>query len=236
MIEKRIRSLKIGSKFKNKKGNEFEIIGYIEDNINRRIIRFINTGFTVDAGCQEIREGSVEDYLEPSLCGVGFSGYRGASKHPLHNRWSIMINRCYNDKFDSYKFYGAKGVYVDKSWHDFRNFVRDMEKKENYDKLINEPTKWQIDKDLSGKNYYSNETTQIISRSENVKEVVRRTRRAKKINMYDLDGNFIKTHESITSCANELGVNHTNISDCLLGRQKTSCGYTFRYTKENNIK
>ena len=237
MRKRKFKKYLIGEKFKNNKNLEYKIIDYTEMSTKRKI-RFIKTGYETIVGVSSILNGEITDYLEPSVFDVGYAGERNATKHILYHRWYAMLSRCYNKNNDGFENYGSKGVYVDESWHDFRNFVKDIEKKENYDKLIEDSANWHIDKDLSGKNYYSNETTQIISRSENNEEMLNRTKhqRTKRIDMYDLYGNFIKTYNSINECANELGVTPCNITDCLHGRQKTSKGYVFYFsdnTKNN---
>jgi len=35
-----------------------------------------------------------------------------------YNRWSGMMQRCYNPQSVSYKYYGGKGIEVCKEWHD----------------------------------------------------------------------------------------------------------------------
>ncbi|UOQ86204.1 hypothetical protein [Gracilibacillus salinarum] len=45
----------------------------------------------------------------------------------IYSTWRNMMNRCYNDKHDSYKNYGAKGVQVCDHWReDFLHFYRDV--------------------------------------------------------------------------------------------------------------
>lgn len=40
--------------------------------------------------------------------------------------WSAMIERCNNPKNPQYRYYGARGIKVIKSWLKFENFYRDM--------------------------------------------------------------------------------------------------------------
>ncbi len=37
-----------------------------------------------------------------------------------------MMNRCYNEKVQSYHLYGGRGIKVDELWHTFSNFEADM--------------------------------------------------------------------------------------------------------------
>lgn len=51
----------------------------------------------------------------------------------------------------------------------------------------------------------------------------------KPILQFDLEGNFIKEYESITQASKELNNSLNNISQCCLGRSRTSKGYIFRF-------
>jgi hypothetical protein len=55
--------------------------------------------------------------------------------------------------------------------------------------------------------------------------------RIKKVGIYDLSGNFIKSFFSITEAMKQLGLlnKHGNICACLKGRQKTAYGYIWKY-------
>jgi group I intron endonuclease len=49
------------------------------------------------------------------------------------------------------------------------------------------------------------------------------------VNQYTIEGDFLKTHESITKAAEEMGVNRTTIGNCCRGKSKTSCGFIWKY-------
>lgn len=53
--------------------------------------------------------------------------FPGSRNHHLWNLYSSMIQRCFNPKNGSYKYYGAVGKIPDKRWMSFRNFLDDME-------------------------------------------------------------------------------------------------------------
>ena len=53
----------------------------------------------------------------------------------------------------------------------------------------------------------------------------------KKIDQYDINGNFIKTWESISNIEKELGILGTHISRVCKGKRKTTGGYIFKYHK-----
>lgn len=68
---------------------------------------------------------------------------------------------------------------------------------------------------------------------KNVSEAVANSnrKRTKKIEQYDLNNNFIKEWNSITSAAIYYNTCPSNISACLNNRQKTSCGYIWKFKK-----
>lgn len=52
---------------------------------------------------------------------------------------------------------------------------------------------------------------------------------SRKINQYDLNGNYIKTWNSMGEIKRELGISHCTISDCCRGKQSTSGGFIWKY-------
>lgn len=55
---------------------------------------------------------------------------------------------------------------------------------------------------------------------------------AKKVNQYDLDMNFINTFESASMAGRVLNIHHSKISKVCQYKQKSTCGYIFRYATE----
>lgn len=45
---------------------------------------------------------------------------------PEYAVWSLMRDRCNNNRNRSYSYYGGRGISVDKSWDDFTVFLADM--------------------------------------------------------------------------------------------------------------
>lgn len=56
---------------------------------------------------------------------------------------------------------------------------------------------------------------------------------SKKVNQYDLDGNFIKTWNSIIEASTKLNIKHSGICSCCIGIYKTSGGYKWKYTDKD---
>ena len=51
----------------------------------------------------------------------------GESNTSLYRMWKGMIYRCHNEKNQAYKFYGARGISVCDSWHDYETFKKWVE-------------------------------------------------------------------------------------------------------------
>jgi len=54
-------------------------------------------------------------------------------------------------------------------------------------------------------------------------------KRLKKINQYDLEGNFIQSFNSLTEAANAVHGSKGNISQVANGKYKTAYGYKWKY-------
>jgi hypothetical protein len=70
----------------------------------------LTTGNATSCGC----------YLKERITKHG--GYKKSS----YNTWRAMMRRCYNQKDKDFPRYGAIGVIVQDSWHNYLNFVADM--------------------------------------------------------------------------------------------------------------
>lgn len=121
-----------------------------------------------------------------------------------------MLGRCYNPKHAQYNNYGAKGVYVEDYFFDFGNYVSYVSRLPNYDNLLCEPEKWQIDKDLSGKSYYSRETISIIPTSLNLE--IENQERKIPVRMFKENGEPISDFQSLNAAEKETGISRGNIS------------------------
>lgn len=127
-------SLLIGKIYNSNNYGKFVILSYT--NINSRLlfrIRFINTGYEKIVRFDSIVNGNIKDYFYKCVAGVGYLGdnYINLQEsdtqlyNALKRRWDTMIYRCYKPDDPNYIRYGLLGVYVDKSWHNFSNFLKD---------------------------------------------------------------------------------------------------------------
>lgn len=60
--------------------------------------------------------------------------------------------------------------------------------------------------------------------------------RGKRVNQYDLNGNFLKTFNTVSDAAKEVGCVVSAISNCCLGRTKTSMGFQWRFVEGSTTK
>ena len=159
---------------------------------------------------------------------------KNATKHPLYWRWQGMLGRCYNPKFDNYKSYGAKGVTVSEELLNFKDYVEIVSKLPNYEKFLENPNQWQIDKDIRGdnkKNIYSKDTLSIVQNKDNLHE--ENSRKAFAIEAYDDDGYLVAVFTSITIACKIFGSdNRQNLARAVKNNWKY-LGYWWRKRDEN---
>lgn len=234
--EDNARTFKLGEKYINKDGYEFEIVKILP--YNKRVVRFIKSGYEAVATTGRIKDLNIKDRLSPSVIGGGIIGteIKSPQAHPLYNRWWNMLNRCYNPKSSRYHLYGAKGVRVCEEWKYFPNYAEDISLKENYDKILSEPDNWDIDKDIliNGNKIYSNETTLIVEKEINVGHRNRKNRHLIAIptHQFSTDGEYIKSHKSRADAYREIkGITDftTKISTGSIKMCEDGCKYRTAY-------
>lgn len=182
----------------------------------------------------QIRNGKITNYDEKSYYGIASVGMKNATKHPLYWRWQGMLGRCYNPKFDNYKSYGAKGVIVSEELLNFKDYIEIVSKLPNYEKFLENPNQWQIDKDIRGdnkKNIYSKDTLSIVQNKDNLHE--ENSRKAFAIEAYDDDGYLVAIFASITIACKIFGSdNRQNLARAVKNNWKY-LGYWWRKRDEN---
>lgn len=77
-------------------------------------------GSTKSCGCLHIEKVTELGKKHGGKEKHGFSGTR------IYQRWNAMLRRCYDPRVKCYKYYGGRGIFVDKRWHSFENFIKDM--------------------------------------------------------------------------------------------------------------
>lgn len=147
------------------------------------------------------------------------------TKHKLYNRarnsFYDQVKRCNNKKCKEFKWYGEKGISVKYELKEFLEWY--------YINAVNFeiPTIDRINHD----NDYCFENIQIVEKSENSKERIRRlgTPLKKRPIIAMRNGMIIGEYESAYHTARELDCHVPNICHVANGKRITHHGYTFKY-------
>lgn len=155
----------VGKVFSSKNYGDFIILEHNAP--NDVVIKFVDTGWVTTAHMSQIRVGSVKDFAQPTILGVGIIGSRlslADRGHKSYKNWYRIISRCYNenlrDKHPSYV-----GCTVSEDFLHYDRFKAWYIKQKNWDN-----DDFVLDKDLlSSKTnkVYSAETCIFIPKSIN---------------------------------------------------------------------
>lgn len=121
--------------YTNNSGCKFRVVDFISSNKVR--ILFESSYETVKEA-RDIREGSVNDRLSPSIFGVGIYDRKRANSK-IFQLWQDMIKRCYDERVHEIRA-TYKGCSVSKEWLTYSNF-EDWVLKQDYKAK-------QLDKDI----------------------------------------------------------------------------------------
>lgn len=84
--------------------------------------------------------------------------------------WNGVIYRCYKEDDTRFPRYGAKGVRVCESWHDFSRFMHALPKVPGFTRWVS-GEKLDLDKDIRGDGtVYALESCMFVSRRANIRE------------------------------------------------------------------
>lgn len=139
-------------------------------------IQFVDTNNISIIQKGDLLRGNFSDNFSRTVCGVGYKGnyksvknYKDYEVKHLYHIWNKMISRCYNKKDSGFKDYGGRGIFVDKRWHSFENFLRDVRYVPQFFLAReNRFKKWHLDKDYYKSNCYSPDTCVWLEDWENV--------------------------------------------------------------------
>lgn len=165
----------------NKTYGYFKIIEELETKIvkdgTRRYVKvkFLVTGTEIVSELSHAIKGEVRDPFAPVYYGVGYIGnVPNSQDNILFDRWYSMIKRCYNKNYKRYCQYGGIGITVDPRWHCFEYFIYDCQFLLNYDKFIQNPSMYHLDKDYLQQNIpkeqrvYSKDTCVFLNKYDNI--------------------------------------------------------------------
>lgn len=108
---------------------------------------------------------------DANIYGIGIDDGRVSAEAEHHDmlfgHWADMLRRCYQEECDCYKGYGAHGVHVDESWHDFTTFYTDVQKIPGWALKQEHPFGFVLDcATLYGANKFSKETAAWVTVQE----------------------------------------------------------------------
>ena len=157
----------------------------------------------------------------------------------VYNLWVCMLERCYLNKYPTYK-----ECQVSVRWRKLSNFISDINKLPNYDLWLNNPNqRVSLDKEYFRPcKVYSVNTTGFNTISNNSKERIKRcgnpmndftTRiKAGSSRSKAVEGTNIKTGDKIyfnsMREADNKGFNHSSISACCRGELYSHKGYYWK--------
>ena len=137
------------------------------------------------------------------------------------------MQRCYNKKDLSYKYYGDKGVIVDERWHLFNNFVEDVDKISGFDidKLLKGEIHLDKDSITLGNKEYCLEKCSFVTKKYNNQF---KPNQQKQFIAISPDGKVYNAFNQ-SKFAKEHNLSQNKISMCLKGYQKSHKGWRFKY-------
>lgn len=217
---------------KTNKGLEYEVLDYVNGNIK---IKFIDTGYITTVTSSQLISGYIKDKMKPSVCSVGYLGCGDApNRSKEYVLWKGLIERCYNNKREDYKMYGALGVTVCDRWKCFSNFLEDIKNIEGFDGYKFNKGQLDLDKDVKQSNLpinekvYSLSTCMFIDKHKN--RAITTRKQTENINIISTkDDCILKTSCPVEELAKRLGIKTQYITRILRGEAKTHNGWTFKY-------
>lgn len=136
-------------------------------------------------------------------------------KYPWKKFFSYIKSRCNNPKATDYNIYGGRGI---------KCLITEEELKELWFRdnawKLKHPSIDRINNDGN----YTYDNCQFIEMAENLRKDKR-----KSILQFDLQGIFVKEWNSIKEISQYFNVSHSAIIANLKNRNKSSCGYIWKY-------
>lgn len=152
----------MGKEYRNNDGFTFVPTGYVDAG---NIEVTFSSGYTTTVSAQNIRLGTIRDYLSPTKLGVGILGigefetdFRKGHESKEYQHWSSMMARSYDASYKA-RFPTYKDVTTCKEWLNFQVFAKWCNTQKNF-RLDN----FVLDKDIFIKlnKVYSPETCMFV--------------------------------------------------------------------------
>lgn len=161
----------VGKLFSSNNYGDFKIIYY--KNYDNVIVEFIDTGYVTATDMYSIKQGTIRDWLKPTVCGVGVVGYKYKSSSngtslPHHNCWSSMLLRCYDEKFKA-RHPTYKDCTCSDNFKQYTYFYEWCEQQKGFNTFDENGAIFELDKDLLFKDnkLYSEHTCVFLPKEIN---------------------------------------------------------------------
>mgnify|MGYP006954717919 CR=1 FL=1 len=146
-----------GKVFTMNSGLTCKVIKYTDKN---NVLVEFESGQTYNVDMSNLLRGSVRDRYGEKVCGVGINDIVGSSTTHTNIRtlWKGILDRCYGKNVTE----AYKDCSICDRWIKLSNFIVDIEKMPNFDKLFKQG--WSLDKDIlvKGNKIYSPDTCCIV--------------------------------------------------------------------------
>lgn len=165
------REERIGEVNYNSQGERMEIIDYI--NHKDITVRFEDGTIREHIFYIAFKNGQVKNPMSAMGKYGVISGFAKMENHKTKTKeyrsWQNMISRCYNPKRYE-KFPGYKNCYVCDEWFNFHNFEEWCHSQDNWESVQNEPSRYNLDKDIivKGNKIYSPENCCFVPYNVNI--------------------------------------------------------------------
>lgn len=163
--------------------------------------------------------------VEGLVSGVGTGGEYREQEPFLYNTWVEMLHRCYNPSRKHYQWYGGQGVFVDKTWHHYPNFVNDAKRLDGWWLKLDQPDEYSLDKDFYGSNKYGPDTCIWSGQDE---QRINTSRNCGAIKATKPSGKSFVTMSVKYLCQDYL-LDESTVYKCLRGERNQTKGWSFEY-------
>lgn len=161
----------VGDRVTNNQGFSGTIAELLTGNVEffsqSRVVIDFDSGYRDDYSLINVRRGRFYDYGQPNKVG-GYSFKPDDNPKKEYFLWYNILSRCNDPNDKDYKNYGARGVRVSERWHHLENFIKDIKEIDGYDRKIENPDEYTLDKDskIPGNLLYSKDTCLFIDKKE----------------------------------------------------------------------
>ena len=134
-------------------------------------VKFIDTGYTTTTRVEDLNNGTIKDYLKPSVFGVGILGAPNKTKGGLSKEYTIwcrVLERCYDGKrHKNYQTY--EQCTVSDNFRHFLYFEEWCEAQVGFSSKDGKGKPFALDKDilLKGNKIYSEDTCCFVPQEVN---------------------------------------------------------------------